>query len=99
MTSPEPTGGVENHRRAGRTEYDFAIVQVLAIGQTNNFPPTIHASYAPTFGIRAGDPVTFKVRTFRTIHGSEVWDFGDGTPPLQVQSDRNAQPLGRMVTR
>ena len=76
----------------GRSAYDFAIVQVLEKGRTNNFPPTIHASYAPTFGIRAGDAVTFKVRTFRTTHGSEVWDFGDGTPPVQVQSDGNAQP-------
>ena len=35
------------------------------IRSRRSFPPTIHASYAPTFGIRAGDPVTFKVRTFR----------------------------------
>ena len=27
--------------------------------------PTIHAGYAPTLGIKPGDPVTFKVRTFR----------------------------------
>ena len=31
-------------------------------------------------GIKPGDPVTFKVRTFRTTDGQETWDFGDGTP-------------------
>ena len=53
-------------------------------------PPTIHAAYAPTFGIRPDDPVTFKVRTFRTKEPGEVWDFGDGTPPVTVRSDGNA---------
>jgi PKD repeat protein len=70
-------------------------VQVLGKNQTNNFPPTIHAAYAPTLGIRAGDAVTFKVRTFRTTAGSETWDFGDGSPKVEVQSDGNAKPLGK----
>src|SRR6185436_11523202 len=74
----------------GRTDYDFAIVQVLAKG--SNFPPTIHASYAPTFGVRSGAAVTFKVRTFRTTEGKEVWDFGDGSSQVEVRSDGNAQP-------
>jgi hypothetical protein len=77
----------------GRADYDFAIVQVLAKG--SNFPPTIHAGYAPTFGIRSGDPVTFKVRTFRTTEGKEKWDFGDGSSQVEVQSDGNAQPHGK----
>src|SRR5262249_49404375 len=76
----------------GRTDYDFAVVQVLAKGQTEKLPPTIHASYAPTFGVRAGDPVTFKVRTFRAEVGNETWDFGDGTAPVKVRSDGNARP-------
>lgn len=74
----------------GRTDHDFAIVQVLERGQTNNFPPTIHASYAPTFGIHPGDPVTFKVRTFRSSPGDETWNFGDGSAPVNVHSDGNA---------
>ena len=57
-----------------------------------SFPPTIHASYAPTFDIRAGDPVTFKVRTFRADVGNETWDFGDGSEPVKVRSDGNARP-------
>ena len=40
-------------------------------------------------GNQPGDPVTFKVRTFRTTRG-ETWDFGDGTPPVTVKSDGNA---------
>jgi len=79
----------------GRVAYDTATVQVLGKNQTNNFPPTIHAAYAPTFGIRAGDAVTFKVRTFRTAAGAEMWDFGDGSPRVEVQSDGNAKPLGK----
>jgi hypothetical protein len=79
----------------GRVGYDMATVQVLSKEQTNNFPPTIHAAYAPTFGIRAGDEVTFKVRTFRTTAGGETWDFGDGSPRVEVQSDGNAKPLGK----
>ena len=52
-------------------------------------PPSIQAAYTPTFGIRAGDPVRFKVRSFRTPKGGERWDFGDGTPPVDVASDGN----------
>ena len=55
--------------------------------------PSIHPNYSPTFGIRPGDPVTFKVRTFNTTDGSETWDFGDGSPTAEVQSDGNAVKL------
>ena len=79
----------------GRVAHDIATVQVLGKNQTNNFPPTIHAAYAPTFGIHAGDAVTFKVRTFRTTAGSETWDFGDGSSSVEVQSDGNAKPIGK----
>jgi murein DD-endopeptidase MepM/ murein hydrolase activator NlpD len=74
---------------AGNVEYDFAAVQVIDKSRPDKPPPTIHATYAPTFGIRIGDPVTFKVRTFRDT-GGETWDFGDGTAPLTVKSDGNA---------
>ena len=76
----------------GRIDYDFAVVQVIDKDQKEKFPPTIHASYAPTFDIRAGDPVTFKVRTFRADVGDETWDFGDGSEPVKVRSDGNARP-------
>ncbi|RPH41892.1 MAG: hypothetical protein EHM91_09800 [Planctomycetota bacterium] len=75
---------------AGRVDYDFAVVQVIDKARAEKPPPTIHATYAPTFGIRPGDPVTFKVRTFRDKEGGETWDFGDGTPPVAVKSDGNA---------
>jgi murein DD-endopeptidase MepM/ murein hydrolase activator NlpD len=76
----------------GLTEYDFAIVQVIDRNQKDTFPPTIRASYAPTFNIRAGAPVTFKVRTFRAAIGNESWDFGDGSEPVMARSDGNARP-------
>jgi murein DD-endopeptidase MepM/ murein hydrolase activator NlpD len=75
---------------AGRVDYDFMVVQVIDRAHPDPPPPTIHANYAPTFGIRPGDPVVFKVRTFRDSAGGETWDFGDGTPPVTVKSDANA---------
>jgi murein DD-endopeptidase MepM/ murein hydrolase activator NlpD len=77
----------------GQIAYDFAIVQVLDREHPDRIPPTIHPAYAPTQGLRAGDEITFKVRTFRTTDGSEVWDFGDGTPTVEVRSDGNVRQL------
>jgi len=76
---------------AGNIDYDFAVVQIIDRNHPDQVPPAIHAAYYPTSGIKTGDEVTFKVRSFRTVHGSEVWDFGDGTPKVTVQSDGNAQ--------
>jgi murein DD-endopeptidase MepM/ murein hydrolase activator NlpD len=79
----------------GRIDYDFAVVDVIDAQRTHELPPSIHANYAPTFGIRPGDPVTFKVRTFRTSEGKETWDFGDGSPQVEVKSDGNAVKLAK----
>jgi murein DD-endopeptidase MepM/ murein hydrolase activator NlpD len=73
-----------------RVDYDFMAVQVIDREHPDKPPPTIHATYAPTFGIRPGDPITFKVRTFRDKAGGETWDFGDGTAEVKVRSDANA---------
>jgi murein DD-endopeptidase MepM/ murein hydrolase activator NlpD len=71
----------------GNIDYDFAVVQVFDKGKPDQLPPTIHAACYPTRDIEAGDELIFKVRTFRTTHGQEVWDFGDGSPTVTVQSD------------
>jgi hypothetical protein len=87
---------------SGNIDYDFAVVQIIDGNHPNKLPPTIHAVYYPTFHIKPGDEVTFKVRSFRTTHGNEVWDFGDGSPKVTVQSDGNAQvhnPQGYAVTK
>ncbi|MFC1558509.1 PKD domain-containing protein [candidate division KSB1 bacterium] len=70
----------------GSIDYDFAHVQVIDKKHPDKISPAIHANYHPTNNIKAGDAVTFKVRTFRTESGSEVWDFGDGSPPVNVKS-------------
>jgi murein DD-endopeptidase MepM/ murein hydrolase activator NlpD len=80
---------------AGHSDYDFAVVNVLDREHPDRLPPSIHAAYAPTFGIQPGEPVTFLVRTFRTTDGKETWDFGDGSPQVTVQSDGNVVPLAR----
>ncbi len=82
---------------AGRVDYDFAVVQVIDRKNPKQLPPSIHANYSPTFNIKPGDPVTFKVRSFRIAKddGRETWDFGDGSPPVTVQSDGNAVKLSK----
>jgi len=86
---------------AGRVAYDFAIVQVANRDDPDRGPAGIHAACAPTSGVRAGEEVTFKVRSFGTQHGQEVWDFGDGSEPVAVRSDGNVDyhnPDGYAVT-
>jgi hypothetical protein len=75
--------------------YDFAEIRVRDPQQPDLHPPGIHAAYWPTFGIKADDEVTFKVRSFYVApdEGEEEWDFGDGTPVVHVRSDGNAQAL------
>jgi murein DD-endopeptidase MepM/ murein hydrolase activator NlpD len=87
---------------AGNSAYDFAVVYVIDRKHPERVPPAIHANYYPTFGLRVGDEVTFKVRSFATQHGEEEWDFGDGSVAVRVQSDGNADqhnPAGYAITR
>jgi len=79
----------------GNVAYDFAIVRVRDPNEPELNPPAIHAAYWPTQGIKAGDPITFQVRSFNVApdEGREEWDFGDGSPQVCVQSDGNAQAL------
>jgi len=87
---------------AGNFAYDFAVVCVIDRKHPERVPPAIHANYYPTFGLQAGDEVMFKVRSFATQHGKEVWDFGDGSAPVKVQSDGNADqhnPAGYAITQ
>ncbi|OGG55515.1 MAG: hypothetical protein A3F84_29715 [Candidatus Handelsmanbacteria bacterium RIFCSPLOWO2_12_FULL_64_10] len=86
---------VEVTDREGRVGYDFARMTILdrarlsEVADFHKWPLRLHAAYAPTLGIRPGDPVTFKVRAYNTTEGQETWDFGDGSPPVTVQSDGN----------
>ena len=75
----------------GEVDYDFAVVLVIDKSAPDQLPPTIHPAYSPTMNIRAGDLVTFKVRSFRTTFGNETWDFGDGSEKLLVKSDGNVE--------
>jgi hypothetical protein len=75
----------------GEVDYDFAVVLVIDKSAPGQLPPTIHPAFAPTMNIRAGDPVTFKVRSFRTTFGNETWDFGDGSGKVSVKSDGNVE--------
>jgi len=75
----------------GEVDYDFTIVLVIDKSASDQLPPTIHPAYAPTLNIRAGDPVTFKVRSFGTTFGNETWDFGDGSEKVTVKSDGNVE--------
>lgn len=88
--------------RDGNVDYDFAVVQVLDPERPEQYVPSMHAAYAPSLEIRAHQQVTFKVRTFRIDGGEEVWDFGDGSPPVTTRSDGGAEkhnPAGYAITR
>jgi murein DD-endopeptidase MepM/ murein hydrolase activator NlpD len=80
---------------SGRVDYDFAVVNVLDPDKPDKLPPSIHAAYHPTTGVKPGDNITFLVRTFRTQEGKETWDFGDGSPKVEVRSDGNAVQLAK----
>jgi murein DD-endopeptidase MepM/ murein hydrolase activator NlpD len=79
----------------GNVAYDFAVVQILDKEHPDQLTPSIQAAYAPTFGIKPGDAVTFKVRTFRTTDNNETWDFGDGSPTVAVKSDGCVKALAK----
>ena len=79
----------------GEVDYDFAVVLVIDKSAPDQLPPTIHPTFAPTLNIHPGDPVTFKVRAFRTTFGSETWDFGDGGGKVVVKSDGNVDQHAR----
>ena len=70
----------------GNVDYDFTVVQVMDKDQAKSIP-TLQASFHPTLNIKAGDPVTFLVRTFNSEIGNEDWNFGDGTPNVKVKSE------------
>jgi len=82
---------------AGRFDYDFAVVQVFDKRKPLPVPPAIHAAYWPTTGIKVGDEITFKVRSFgiKPDEGRETWDFGDGREPVHTRSDGNARVHAR----
>ena len=79
--------------KTGNVAYDFAVVVVVDREHPNRLIPSIHPNFYPTHDIHPGDPITFKVRTFNTTSGKESWDFGDGSPAVEVQSDGNAVKL------
>ncbi len=86
---------------SGNIDYDFADVHVLDPNQSDQYVPAIHAAYWPTFDNKVNEPITFKVRSYGTQEGNEVWDFGDGSPPVTVKSDGNVDqqaPDGYAIT-
>jgi murein DD-endopeptidase MepM/ murein hydrolase activator NlpD len=77
---------------AGNVDYDFALVRVYAGVRADGTASVVrvHAAYAPTFGIKPGDPVVFRSRGFEAGAGNDVFDFGDGTKPVPVPSNIDA---------
>ena len=73
-------------------------VLFLLVSTTVLFPaePTLRIT-SPADGtlVQPGEPVTFKVRTFRTTAGNETWDFGDGSEKVTVKSDGNVNALAK----
>ncbi|MGO9202748.1 MAG: PKD domain-containing protein [Limisphaerales bacterium] len=87
----------------GRSDLDVAVVEVFNREAPLPRPPSIHAACWPTLGLKPGDEITFKVRTFgvRPDEGEELWNFGDGTAVVRTRSDGNANqhaPDGYAIT-
>lgn len=76
---------------SGGVDYDFAIVEVIDQAHPDTIPQGIHATYAPSLNLKPGEPITFLVRSFGPFEGNEIWDFGDGSPKVEVHSDANAE--------
>ena len=81
--------------KAGNVDYDFASVHVLDPANPDLYVPRIHAAYWPTRDNKVDELITFKVRSFGTTEGAEVWDFGDGSPLVKVKSDGNVDPQAK----
>jgi murein DD-endopeptidase MepM/ murein hydrolase activator NlpD len=79
----------------GSVSYDFATVDIVDPAHPEQRPPAIHAAYWPTTNIKPAQEVSFKVRTFGTTDGEELWDFGDGTPKSTTKSDGNVRALAK----
>ena len=78
----------------GNIDYDVVYLQVLDKKYPEKQIPTIHPVYYPSLSLKPGDPVTFLVRTFGCNTGNEIWDFGDGSEKVLVNSgivDRQTQ--------
>jgi murein DD-endopeptidase MepM/ murein hydrolase activator NlpD len=78
----------------GRSDVDFCVVQILPEdADPARTPPTMHLTYYPTCGIRPGQPVAFKARTFirgpfaMNKAGVEEWDFGDGVRAVSCSEE------------
>lgn len=85
----------------GNIDYDFNYVQVYDRDYPDKRIPAIHPVYYPTLNLKPGDPVTFLVRTFGSDTGDEVWDFGDGSEKVRVNSgvvQRKSQNQGNYAT-
>jgi len=70
----------------GNVDYDVVYLQVYDREHPEKQIPTIHPVYYPSLDIKPGDPVTFLVRTFGSETGQEIWDFGDGSEKVAVNS-------------
>lgn len=72
----------------GNIDYDFSVVQVIDRESPNEPVPTLQAAYYPTLQIKPGDSVAFFVRTFNTDNNHVVWDFGDGTSTVGIETEK-----------
>ena len=69
----------------GNIDYDFATVYVY----DKEHPEEtnigyMQLAYHPTLNLKAGDEITFLVRTFHTKPVKIIWDFGDGTASVET---------------
>ena len=93
----------------GNVEYDAVLSVIFTPAMVKNPPkraiasvPRIHLAYYPTFDIKPGQEVTFKVRSSWTDAWNETLDFGDGSPIAHLKSDGNrdrTNPTGYAIVK
>ncbi|MDO5566643.1 MAG: peptidoglycan DD-metalloendopeptidase family protein, partial [Planctomycetia bacterium] len=93
----------------GNVAYDAVLSVIFTPEMVKNPPkraiasvPRIHLAYYPTFDIKPGTEVTFKVRSSWTDGWNETLDFGDGSPIAHLKSDGNrdrTNPTGYAIVK
>ncbi len=78
----------------GNSACGFANVIVVYKNKPDKIYGYPTAGYYPTFGLKAGDTITFKGRYFNIEEGEDHWDFGDGTTAITHSKGKPYAPNG-----
>jgi len=70
----------------GSIDYDFATSRI-ADPTTGQRPRSLDINFYPSLDLRPGQPITFTARGRGPEPSEDIWNFGDGSPPITVTSN------------